>query len=151
MTVYDFGCGEARIGRVADPGAPSGDDWREKSVSVVGTSSPDKPSPARIAELLVALEGTPFGGKPGGRFRVSRKFLRQFAERRRLPPALVEAIADEMFERGFVLIDMESYFVVIPQRYFSSYRRVTAAAAERVRMGDDRVGHDAIEPSGSSD
>ncbi|NNG05582.1 MAG: hypothetical protein HKM95_15985 [Inquilinus sp.] len=97
----------------------------------------DKPTPARIAELLVALDGIPFGGKPGGRFRISRKFLRQFAERRRLQPELVDAIADEMFERGFVLIDMESYFVVIPQRYFSSYRRVTAAAAERVLMAPD--------------
>ena len=96
---------------------------------------PDKPTPGRIADLLVALETIPFGGKPGGRFRISRKFLRQIAERRRLPPELVAAIADEMFERGYVFIDMEAYFAVLAQRSFSSYRRVTAAAAEHIQAG----------------
>lgn len=114
-----------------------------------GTERDDRPDPDRIADLLVALEATAFGGKPSGRFRISRKFLRQFAGRRRLPPTLVDAIADEMFERGFVLIDMESYFVVIPQRYFSSYRRVTAAAVDRVQGASDSGG--AVDDAGPDD
>lgn len=91
-----------------------------------------RPDAGQIADLLEALDSRPFGGKPKGRFRISRKFLRQFASRRRLPADLISAIADEMFERGYVMIDMEAYFVVIPQRYFGSYRRVTAAAVETV-------------------
>ena len=91
-----------------------------------------RPNAAQIAAFLEALDSQPFGGKPKGRFRISRKFLRQVARRRRLPADLVSAIADEMFERGYVMIDMEAYFVVIPQRYFGSYRRVTAAAVETV-------------------
>ena len=101
----------------------------------IGTEIDDRPGAGRIADLLAALEATAFGGKPSGRFRISRKFLRQFAGRRRLKPDMVEAIADEMFERGYVLVDMESYFVILPQRYFSSYRRVTAAAVDRVLPG----------------
>lgn len=88
--------------------------------------------PAQIADLLEGLVDQPFGGKPKGRFRISRKFLRQFAGRRRLPTDLVAGIADEMFERGYVMIDMETYFVVIPQRYFGSYRRVTTAVAAQI-------------------
>jgi len=37
-----------------------------------------------------------------------------------------------MFEAGFVLVDCESYFVVLSQKQFASYRRVTAAAVNRV-------------------
>lgn len=89
-------------------------------------------APGQIADLLEGLVDEPFGGKPKGRFRISRKFLRQFAGRRRLLPELVSAIADEMFERGYVMVDMETYFVVIPQRYFGSYRRVTVAVAGKI-------------------
>jgi len=91
-----------------------------------------RPDAVQIAGFLEALDSQPFGGKPKGRFRISRKFLRQFAGRRRLPAELVGAVADEMFERGYVMIDMESYFVVIPQRYFGSYRRVTMAVMAEV-------------------
>lgn len=94
-----------------------------------------RPDAAQIAGFLEALESQAFGGKPNGRFRISRKFLRQFADRRRLPADLLADIADEMFERGYVLIDMETYFVVIPQRYFGSYRRVTAAAMANALPG----------------
>ena len=90
-----------------------------------------RPDAGQIADLLEGLDDLPFGGKPKGRFRISRKFLRMFAGRRRLPSELVSAIADEMFERGYVMIEMETYFVVIPQRYFGSYRRVTAAVVAK--------------------
>lgn len=108
----------------------------------------DRPDAARIAGFLEALDGQSFGGKPNGRFRISRKFLRQFAGRRRLPAELLVAITDEMFERGYVLIDMESYFVVIPQRFFGSYRRVTAAAMGTVLPGGSAAAGDEADPDG---
>ena len=41
---------------------------------------------------------------------------------------MLAEVAGEMFERGFLFVDMESYFVVLEQRVFAGYRRVTVAA-----------------------
>ena len=89
------------------------------------------------AEKLVALYEQSFGGRPSGKFRISRKFLRELTGRRRLPDAFLAALADEMFEAGFVFVDCESYFIVLSQKQFISYRRVTAAAVSRVMATED--------------
>ena len=89
---------------------------------------PQLPSIEALCNLLVSLHGRGFGGRPSGRFRISRKFLRTLAGRRRLPPEMLAEVAGEMFERGFLFVDMESYFVVLEQRVFAGYRRVTVAA-----------------------
>ena len=97
------------------------------------TSNPSGPRDiAQIADDLAALYGEAFGGKTNGKFRISRKFLRQVCGRRHLPSAFLEAITDELFERGFVLIDLETHFAVISQPNFNSYRRVTTAAVAKV-------------------
>ncbi len=41
-------------------------------------------------------------------------------------------VANELFERGYVLIDLETHFVVLNQKGFDSTRRLTAAAVARV-------------------
>jgi len=98
-----------------------------------------EPLVERIVEALVALYTQSFGGKSTGRYRISPKFLRQIAGRRRLPPALLDSLTEALFERGYVFIDAETYFVVLEQKVFNSYRRVTAAANERVlRDAKDR-------------
>jgi len=43
----------------------------------------------------------------------------------------VQQIGAELFELGFVLIDLETFFVVLAQRTFRSYRRVSDASLER--------------------
>lgn len=91
-----------------------------------------------IADALVNFCGVSFGGKRGGRFRISRKFLRQIAGRRKLPGEFIRELADELFERGFVLVDLETHFAVLSQNVFNSYRRVT-----------DKV-FATLEPSGAS-
>lgn len=88
-----------------------------------------------VADDLVRLYGQSFGGRNAGKFRISRKFLRQIADRRHLSSAFLEELTEEMYERGFAFIDIETYFAVIDQRHFNSYRRVTAAATESV-LGD---------------
>ena len=89
----------------------------------------------QIASDLVTLYSEAFGGKTNGKFRISRKFLRQICGRRHLPPAFLEAVTDSLFESGFVLIDLETHFAVISQPNFNSYRRVTTAAVAKV-LGD---------------
>lgn len=81
-----------------------------------------------IAGELARLYDAPFGSKERGRYRISRKHLQRLAKRRRLYPADIQAIERAAFERGFVLLDMESFFVLLSQKTFASYRRVNESA-----------------------
>ena len=97
-----------------------------------------RPSAREIATRLAELYGQEFGGARTGKYRISRKFLRQLAGRRRLTPELIHEIGDELFEHGFVILDLESFFAVLHQRLFNSYRRVTSVAVGQVSgIGDD--------------
>ena len=89
-------------------------------------------SPEGLSQLLVRLFDERFGGAPNGRFRISRKFLRKLAGRRKLPDAYLAEVADATFEAGFVFVDCESYSIVLSQKQFASYRRVTAVAMNKV-------------------
>lgn len=77
-----------------------------------------------IADRLQALHGEAFGGKPAGRFRIPEKLLKEMMGRRRLYQEDRTALARALFERGFVLIDMDSFFVVMSANSFVNYRRV---------------------------
>ena len=89
-------------------------------------------SPDALAQLLVGLYDQRFGGASIGKFRISRKFLRKLAGRRKLPDAFLDALAEEMFEIGYVFVDCESYSIVLNQKQFASYRRVTSLAVNKV-------------------
>ena len=88
-------------------------------------------SAATIAEILERLYDETFGGKKNGRYRISRKFLLGIARRRRLTDQHVDEIAEELFETNFILVNVETYFVVLNQKLFSNYRRATTAAIAR--------------------
>jgi len=77
-----------------------------------------------IADRLCRLYDHPFGGKPSGRYRISAKLLRQMAGRRRLYADEIFALARAMIERGYILIDMDSFFVIMSTNTFVNYRRV---------------------------
>lgn len=96
------------------------------STSVKGrTGMSEKLTAHQIAGKLAEIYEQGFGGKPRGRYRISMKHMRTLTARRRVTPEIVQAIASELFEMGYVLIDMETFFVVLAQRTFSSYRRVS--------------------------
>ncbi|MFA9474851.1 MAG: hypothetical protein ACERJ2_09855 [Filomicrobium sp.] len=78
----------------------------------------------QVAWELAALYDVSFGGKQLGRFRISLKLMRELSGRRRLYEDDVDQIRRELFELGYVLIDMQNYFAVLSQRTLSSYRRV---------------------------
>ncbi len=88
-------------------------------------------SAGELAEALVALHGAGFAGRPGGKYRISRKFLRQLAGRRKLSEAFVAEVAAEVFERGYVLVDLETHYAVLDQSLIEGFRRVTALALAR--------------------
>jgi len=92
----------------------------------------ERPSAPEVAELLAKLYGQEFGGKRLGKYRISRKYLRELARRQRLTPDFLHELGDELFERGFVIAELETFFAVLDQRLFNSYRRVTSAAVGKV-------------------
>ena len=77
-----------------------------------------------VAERLAELYERGFGGKERGRYRISMKHMKSLVGRKRVPARLVQRIGEELFEKGYVLIDQETYFVVLADRTFRSYRRV---------------------------
>lgn len=83
----------------------------------------ETPSPDAAAEKLAALFDAPFGGKSKGRFRISNKLLRQVLQRRRLYEEDIRQLTRAMLELGYVLVDMDSFFVVLSANSFVNYRR----------------------------
>lgn len=83
-----------------------------------------------IAEKLQELYAQPFGGKASGRYRLPEKLLREMLGRRRLYPEDKTAVTRALYERGFVLIDMDSFFVVMSANSFVNYRRVSKEALD---------------------
>ncbi|WP_417482448.1 hypothetical protein [Maricaulis sp.] len=83
----------------------------------------ETPSLARAADKLVTLFDAPFGGKPKGRFRISNKLVRQILGRRRLYEDDIRQLTRALLERGYVLVDMDSFFVVLSANSFVNYRR----------------------------
>ena len=81
------------------------------------------PITSAVADSLVGLYARQFGGKPKGRFRIAAKLLRKLAGRRRLYEDDVRDLTRARLERGYVLIDMDGFFVVMSANTFANYRR----------------------------
>jgi hypothetical protein len=82
------------------------------------------------ASRLAALYAKGFGGKPSGRYRISAKQVREMLNRRRLYSDDIVALTRAMLEQGFILIEMDSFFVVLSANAFTNYRRASAEAVK---------------------
>jgi hypothetical protein len=80
------------------------------------------------ARQLASLYGKSFGGKSNGRFRLSSKQLREMLGRKRLYEDDIEQLTRAALEAGLVLINMDSFFVVLSANTFVNYRRVSGEA-----------------------
>jgi hypothetical protein len=76
-----------------------------------------------VADKLVELYAEPFGGKPSGRYRIAAKLLRQLFGCRRLYEDDVRMLTRALAQRGYVLVDMDAFFVVMAANTFVNYRR----------------------------
>ena len=76
-----------------------------------------------VAEWLAELYEKKFGGKDKGRYRISAGLVRKAAGRNRLYEDDVRMLSRVLLEKGFVLIDMDSFFVVMSVNSFVNYRR----------------------------
>ncbi len=94
--------------------------------------SSGRQSACAVATALVWMYEMEFGGKQNGRFRISRKFFHEIAGRRKVSDAFVTDVAEEVFEAGFILIDLGTYVAVISQTLTKNYRHVTKNAVAEV-------------------
>ncbi|PRY26441.1 hypothetical protein CLV78_101536 [Aliiruegeria haliotis] len=92
------------------------------------------------ADSLVGFYTQEFGGKDHGRYRISAKLLRALMRRRRLYEADISRLARELLERGYVLVDMEGFFVVLSANSFVNYRRVSDTIVQDAVEGFQRNG-----------
>lgn len=76
------------------------------------------------AKRLANLYHVGFGGKDRGRFRISSKQVKELLGRKRLYPDEIEQLSRAVLEEGFLLIDMDSFFVLLSANTFVNYRRV---------------------------
>lgn len=81
------------------------------------------------ANRLATLYSEKFGGKESGRYRIPSKIVREMTGRRRLYPEDVQALTRAMLEEGYVLVDMDIFFVVISANAFVNYRRANSEVA----------------------
>lgn len=98
-----------------------------------------RPSIGTVAQKLADLYDKPFGGKPTGRYRISQKMLRKIAERNKLPERYVAELAEELFELGFVLLNMETFYALVSVKTFASYRRLGEASFEDVEEDEQQT------------
>lgn len=77
----------------------------------------------KITDKLISLYESTFGGKEKGRYRIPSKLLIKMAGRRRLYEQDILELTRLMFNKGYVLIDMDSFFVVMSSNTFVNYRR----------------------------
>ncbi|WP_282022083.1 hypothetical protein [Ruegeria faecimaris] len=82
------------------------------------------------AVRLAELYDQDFGGKSNGRYRIPDKLLRRIAGRRRLYETDIRALSVSLFELGYVLIDMDTFYVVLSANSFVNYRRANDECIE---------------------
>jgi len=79
---------------------------------------------ATAADRLAALYEIKFGGKNSGRYRMPAKHMRELLKRQRLYEDDIRVLGRALLERGFVLVDMDTFYVVLSTNAFVNYRRV---------------------------
>ncbi len=94
----------------------------------------------QAARRLAVLYGESFGGKPNGRYRMSAKQIRQLLGRRRLYEDDIRDLTRALLEEGFVLVDMDGFFVVLSANTFVNYRRLSAESLEEVLADENADG-----------
>jgi hypothetical protein len=75
------------------------------------------------ADRLAALYEEAFGGKSNGRYRLASKLMRTLLDRKRIYLDELETLRRALLERGYILIDMDSFYAVLSANAFVNYRR----------------------------
>ena len=80
------------------------------------------------ARQLANLYNKSFGGKESGRFRIASKQVRELLGKKRLYADDIEQLSRAVLEQGYVVVDMDSFFVLLSAKTFVNYRRLSGEA-----------------------
>lgn len=79
-----------------------------------------------IAETLADFYEESFGGKPKGRYQITRKLMKQFTGRKILRQDFLDQITERLYDLNLTLIDLAGdTFIVIPTKILEGYRKLT--------------------------
>jgi hypothetical protein len=83
-----------------------------------------KKSADQVAKILSEIYEKKFGGKGRGRYQISYAGLKHIAGRARLGEKFMAEVGDELFEMGFVLVNLAPDFAVVDLAIMGRYRKV---------------------------
>tara|TARA_B100001540_G_scaffold317753_1_gene352643 strand:- start:1818 stop:2432 length:615 start_codon:yes stop_codon:yes gene_type:complete len=125
----------------------SGDEFvplplQDKSAPLVGgyrQSTPDGSdegdvvmhTPRECARLLATLFVEQADRLEAGNYRISRRALVRLTGRPVIHQTIIEDIGDWLVDQGLILVDRDSYFVILRHDYFNAVRWVDEAALEK--------------------
>lgn len=95
---------------------------------------------SRAAQRLAAFYAHGFGGKASGRYRLSAKQMRELLGQKRVYPEDVTSLTRAALEEGIVLIDMDTFFVIMNANSFVNYRRLSADVLASVGLDPETQG-----------
>ena len=91
-----------------------------------------KRTPLETANLLKEIFKENFGGKPSGRYQISRKHLLQLAGYKVFPSLFLDHLIFDGLEVGIVIFDIGAGFAVTELSIFEGYRNVPPAVIEKI-------------------
>lgn len=84
-----------------------------------------------IVNNLKSFFTIPFGGKPDGRYQISRERLRKLSGRPFLKDTFLADLIETAFASGLVIIDIGDAFAVIESSIVTGYRNLPPAILEK--------------------
>lgn len=80
----------------------------------------------RTVNKLIEIYKEAFGGKEKGRYQISRENLKWLHGAQRLHATTIEKLKNEIFENGFILIDLDDVFCLVRCKLLRGWRKVPA-------------------------
>ena len=87
-------------------------------------------TPRECARLLATLFVEQAGQYEAGNYRLSRRALVRLTGRPVIHQTIIEDIGDWLVDQGLILVDRDSYFVILRHDYFSAVRWVDETTLE---------------------
>lgn len=84
-----------------------------------------------VVECLENIISSDFGGKPKGRYRISRADLLMLSEKKTFNDEYIKKLQTKLQQEGLILIDLGAEFACLEEKPMTKYRKVTKAIIEK--------------------
>lgn len=92
-----------------------------------------KISADKLAEVLKVAMELPFGGKPSGRFVVTRERLAELAGRKTLREPFLQDLYDAALDLGVVIVNLDTLFSVQDLAVIERHRSIPPSVIMRLK------------------